>query len=156
MNPTIKDVAKKADVSVATVSRILNNLTGYSDKTRQKVMQAIRELGYQPNAIARGLVNKRTETIGVLVPDLSGSFASEVLSGVEDFAQLHGYSVIVCNTDEDGKRTMNYLQVLREKQVDGILLVSEPLKEEYYRTLQDMRTPFVLISSLSIVTRCLM
>lgn len=79
-----------------------------------------------------------------------------MLSGVEDFAQLHGYSVIVCNTDEDGKRTMNYLQVLREKQVDGILLVSEPLKEEYYRTLQDMRTPFVLISSLSIVTRCLM
>ncbi|MEC0227579.1 LacI family DNA-binding transcriptional regulator [Paenibacillus alba] len=150
MNPaTIKDVAKAADVSVATVSRVLHNLTGYSDKTKQKVMQAVEELGYQPNAIARGLVNKRTQTIGVLFPHVSSSFSSDILHGIEEIAQEKGFSVIVCNTAEEGKRTMKYLQVLREKQVDGIVFTSEVLKDEYFQAIKEMRVPVILVNTMS-------
>ncbi|MCE3199155.1 LacI family DNA-binding transcriptional regulator [Paenibacillus sonchi] len=147
MNPTIKDVAQKANVSIATVSRVLNNLTGYSDKTKQKVNQAIKELGYQPNAIARGLINKRTQTIGVMFPKVSSAFSSDLLHGIDEFAHDSNYSVVVCNTDNDGKRTMKYLQLLREKQVDGIIFSSEVLSKEYYEVLESMKIPVVLVSS---------
>jgi len=146
-NPTIKDVAKHANVSIATVSRVLNNLAGYSEATKQKVDRTIREIGYQPNAIARGLINKRTQTIGVMFPSVSSYFSSDILQGIEEYANDHNYSVFVCNTAEDGKRTMKYLQVLREKQVDGIVFSSEMLKEEYYEVLQAMNIPVVLVSS---------
>ncbi len=147
MNPTIKDVAQKANVSIATVSRVLNNLTGYSDITKQKVNQAIKELGYQPNAIARGLINKRTQTIGVMFPKVSSAFSSDLLHGIDEFAHHSNYSVVVCNTDNDGKRTMKYLQLLREKQVDGIIFSSEVLSKEYYEVLENMKIPVVLVSS---------
>lgn len=147
MNPTIKDVAQKANVSIATVSRVLNNLSGYSDKTKQKVNEAIKDLGYQPNAIARGLINKRTQTIGVMFPSVSGAFSSDLLKGIEELANDRNYSVMVCNTDQDGKRTLKYLQLLREKQVDGIIYSSEVLKKEYYDVLETMKIPVVLVSS---------
>ncbi|MFD1775878.1 LacI family DNA-binding transcriptional regulator [Paenibacillus rhizophilus] len=149
MNPTIKDVAKRANVSIATVSRVLNNLGGYTDKTRQRVNEVIKEIGYQPNAIARGLINKRTQTIGVLFPSVSSSFSSDILQGVEDFAHGRNYSIVVCNTDDDGKRTMKYLQLLREKQVDGIIFSSSELKDEYREAIGNMKIPVVLISSQS-------
>lgn len=149
MNPTIKDVAKKANVSTATVSRILNGLPGYSDETRQKVQKVIEELGYQPNAIARGLVNKRTKTLGVLLPNVSSMFASEILNGIEDTAHESDYSVIVCNTDSNGVRTLKYLQVLNEKRVDGIIFTSEELKEDYYKAMKEMNVPIVLVSTAS-------
>lgn len=147
MNPTIKDVAQKANVSIATVSRVLHNLGGYSDQTKQKVDQTIKELQYQPNAIARGLINKRTQTIGVLFPDVSSTFSSDLLHGIGEFVHDRNYSVMVCNTDQDGKRTLKYLQLLREKQVDGIIFSSEVLKQEYYDMLGSMKVPVVLVSS---------
>ncbi|WP_340397222.1 substrate-binding domain-containing protein [Paenibacillus sp. FSL E2-0202] len=149
MNPTIKDVAKQANVSIATVSRVLHNLGGYSDKTKQRVNQTIKELKYQPNAIARGLINKRTQTIGVLFPDVSSAFSSDLLYGIDGFVHNRNYSVMVCNTAQDSKRTLKYLQLLREKQVDGIIFIfsSEVLKKEYYDMLESMNIPVVLISS---------
>lgn len=147
MNPTIKDVAQKANVSIATVSRVLHNLGGYSDKTKQRVTQTIEELKYQPNAIARGLINKRTQTIGVLFPDVSSAFSSALLHGIDEFVHDRDYSVMVCNTDQDGKRTLKYLQLLREKQVDGIIFSSEVLRKEYYDMLESMKIPVVLVSS---------
>ncbi|MNP05858.1 Catabolite control protein A [compost metagenome] len=146
-NPTIKDVARKANVSIATVSRVINNLSGYSDKTKQKVNQTIQEMGYQPNAIARGLIKKRTQTIAVMFPSVSSYFSADILDGIEEYASEHNYSILVCNTAEDGKRTMKYLQVLREKQVDGIVFSSAVLKEEYYEVLQAMNIPVILVSS---------
>lgn len=149
MKPTIKDVAKKANVSVATVSRVLHNLPGYSEKTRQKVLKVIEEMGYHPNAIARGLISKRTHTIGVLFPNVSSMFSSKVLRGIEHSTHQRDYSVVVCNTDKDGRRTMKYLHVLWEKRVDGIIFVSEVMKEEYHATLTSMNIPVVLLSTFS-------
>ncbi|MFC0189293.1 LacI family DNA-binding transcriptional regulator [Fictibacillus aquaticus] len=149
MNPTIKDVAKKANVSTATVSRILNGLPGYSEETKKKVTEAIAELGYQPNAVARGLINKRTQTIGVLFPDVSGMLSSEVLEGVERAAHDAGFSVIVCNTASSGSRTIKYLRLLQEKRVDGIIFASENIKDEYAAIFSEMKVPVVLVSTES-------
>lgn len=149
MNPTIKDVAKHANVSIATVSRIVNGLPGYSEETKKKVQESIEALGYQPNAIARGLINKRTQTIGVLFPEVSGMLSSEVLEGVENAAHDGGFSVIVCNTTSSGKRTVKYLRLLQEKRVDGIIFASEDVKKEYYKIFEEMKVPVVLVSTAS-------
>ncbi|MEW9032089.1 MAG: LacI family DNA-binding transcriptional regulator [Planifilum fimeticola] len=147
--PTIKDVARRANVSVATVSRILNNLPGYSQETKERVLKAIEELGYYPNALARGLVSKKTNSIGVLFPSVSSMFSAEILGGIEQVAHEQDSSVIVCHTAYNGTRTMKYLGLLREKQIDGVIFVSEVLKEEYYQALSEMDVPVVLISTKS-------
>ena len=149
MRPTIKDVAKKAGVSIATVSRILNDLPGYTVETRQTVLDVIQEIGYKPNAIARGLVNKHTNTIGVLLPSISSRLASVLLNGIENTAHHLGYSTIICNTERDGKRTLEYLEVLGEKQVDGIIIVSEWLRDLYEEALVAMKIPVVLVLTVS-------
>jgi LacI family transcriptional regulator len=149
MSYTIKDVARKANVSIATVSRVLNNQGGYSPKTKEKVLAAIKELGYQPNAVARGLINKRTKTIGILFPEVSNMFASKILHGVENVVNEQGSSVIVCNTASNGEKTMKYLQVLHEKRIDGVIFVSEVITDEYYKMLESMNIPIVLISTES-------
>ncbi|KIY23463.1 LacI family DNA-binding transcriptional regulator [Mesobacillus subterraneus] len=149
MSYTIKDVAKEANVSIATVSRILNGQAGYSEKTKIKVMKVIEELGYSPNAVARGLINKRTHTIGVLFPKLSSSLVTDLLDGIEKAANDNGSSVIVCHTESNGKKTMNYLQLLIEKRVDGIVFASEVLKEEYYQYVKKAKVPIVLLSTES-------
>lgn len=151
MSYTIKDVARKANVSIATVSRILNGQTGYSEKTKSRVLEVIAELGYQPNAIARGLISKRTHTLGVLFPKLSSSLVTDFLDGIEKAANDHGSSVIVCHTESNGVKTMRYLQLLVEKRVDGIIFASEILKEEYYEYLKKTKMPTILLSSKSSV-----
>jgi LacI family transcriptional regulator len=147
MSFTIKDVAKLANVSIATVSRIINNQTGYSEKTKKKVLEAIEELGYEPNAVARGLINKRTHTIGVLFPKLSSTLVTDLLSGIEKATHDAGSSVIVCHTESNGEKTMKYLQLLNEKRIDGIIFTSAPLLEEYYQYIKKMNVPMVLLST---------
>ncbi len=149
MRPTINDVAKQAGVSTATVSRIINKQTGYTAETRQKVVNIIQEIGYKPNAIARGLVNKRTKTIGVLLPSLSSRLASALLKGIENSAHQLDYSVIICNTESDGKRTIEYLDVLSEKQIDGIIITSEWLKDVYEEAIEAMKIPVILVLTSS-------
>ncbi|WP_153463003.1 LacI family DNA-binding transcriptional regulator [Sediminibacillus terrae] len=150
MKPTIKDVAKHANVSIATVSRILNHTSvGYSAKTEKLVMEAVKELDYRPNAVARGLINNKTQTIGVLFPDVSGMLTSELLYGVEEVAHRLGHSVIFCNTSSSGKKTLDYLQLLSEKRVEGIIFGSSVLTEAYYEAIVAMNVPAVLVSTKS-------
>ncbi|GGM19565.1 LacI family transcriptional regulator [Paraliobacillus quinghaiensis] len=149
MKHTIKDVAKRANVSIATVSRILNEKDGYSEDTKEMVLRVIEELGYHPNAIARGLINNKTHTVGVLVPSLTGTFATELLSGIEQVTHEVGSNVIVCYTEFQGVKTMKYLQMLNEKRVDGIIFISAELTEEYYSYVESMSIPMVLLCSES-------
>lgn len=146
---TIKDVAKKANVSTATVSRIINNLPGYSEKTKKKVLEAIKELNYQPNALARGLINRRTHTIGVILPHFLNSYATQLLNGIEKKAHELGSSVIFCQTESFGIKTMKYLQVLNEKRVDGLIFISSVLEKEYYEYIEKIEMPLVLLSTKS-------
>ncbi|WP_409296846.1 LacI family DNA-binding transcriptional regulator [Peribacillus sp. SCS-26] len=146
---TIKDVAREANVSIATVSRILNGQPGYSKKTKEKVLRVIEEMGYHPNAVARGLINKRTHTIGVMFPYLTGSLVTELLRGIESAASRHGSSIIVCHTSSDREKTRKYLQVLNEKRVDGIIFTSEVLEDEFHGYIENMNVPLVLLSTKS-------
>jgi LacI family transcriptional regulator len=120
---TIRDVAQRAGVSTMTVSRVLNS-TGYvSQPTRQRVETAIATLGYVPNTLARSLRSKRTKTLALVLTDITNPFFTTLARGVEDVASDHGFTVIFCNTDESIDAQEEYLTVLVQKQVDGVLLV---------------------------------
>jgi LacI family transcriptional regulator len=149
MKATIKDVAARAEVSVATVSRILNDLGGYSEETKVRVLDVIKGLGYQRNAIARGLVTKSTKTIGVLIPIVSAYFYAEILNGIEDKANKHGYGIFLCNTGVNGIRAESYIKMLGERQVDAIIIISLAMNEEYYNLLNSLKIPYILVSTLS-------
>lgn len=136
MAATIKDIAKKANVSYGTVSRALNNKYGVKKETRERVLALAVKMGYSPNAIARGLVKKTTHSIGLVIPDILNPFYPDVARGIEDKALENGYSVFFCNTNHDKKREIQSLKLLVEKRVDGIILAPG---------LEDPDVPNVLI-----------
>lgn len=124
---SIKDVAKHAGVSVATVSRVLNDKGYVSGNTREKVEQSIKELNYTPNEIARTLFNKQSKTIGLIVPDIMNPYFPELARAVEDTATKLGYNVILCNSDGNIDKEQRYLDVLLQKYVNGIIISSNTI-----------------------------
>ncbi|MFC4769016.1 LacI family DNA-binding transcriptional regulator [Effusibacillus consociatus] len=150
MKPTIRDVARLAKVSITTVSRVMNNPELVAPDKRESVLTAIEKLKYQPNALARGLIHKRTQTLGVLIPDISNVFMAELIRGMEDAARENLFNLIICNTDIDKERMISYLQVLNEKQVDGIVFVSEPVYPDYYEVFKRYDIPLVLAATHSL------
>lgn len=150
MKSNIRDVAKLANVSISTVSRVLNNPKMVSTEKKEKVLQAIKELKFTPNALARGLIYRRTQTIGVLIPDVSNFFSAEVLRGMEDAARESNNTLIICNTDLNKDRMFSYLETLNEKQVDGIVFTSEPVYPDYYDIFEKLNIPVVLAATHSL------
>lgn len=126
---TMADVAREAGVSLMTVSRALNDKDGISEATRMRIHEVIDRLGYRPSSIARGLVTKRTGTIGLVVPDNSNPYFSEVARGVEHAAYAQDYNVFLCNTEEDAAREQAVLHSLAEKLVDGLVVCSSRLDQ---------------------------
>lgn len=121
-NVTIKDIARMANVSYATVSRALNNHKDVNEQTKQKILKICKEVGYSPNAIARGLVKQSTYTIGLLVPDITNPYYPEVARGVEDEASRENYNVFLCNTNWDMMKEVDYFNLLLAKRVEGIII----------------------------------
>ncbi len=119
---TIQDVATRAKVSITTVSRVINNNPHrVSRVTRERVLKTIKEMDYRPNALAQGLINKRTMTIGVIIPDISNPYYAEIVRGIQDMADEEGYAVFLQNTDRRQERIIQYIHLFREKRVDGII-----------------------------------
>ncbi|RKX77895.1 MAG: LacI family transcriptional regulator [Spirochaetes bacterium] len=119
---TIQDVARLAGVSIATVSRVINNSPHKVNReTRGRVLKVIQDLGYRPNALAKSLLNKKTMTIGVIIPDISNPYYAEILRGIQDVAEEHGYAVTIQNTDRNQERIIKQIYLLREKLADGII-----------------------------------
>ena len=141
----MRDVAKRAGVSVTTVSHVINETRPVSEELQQRVLAAMQELGYQPNLLARGLRRGETHTIGMIVPDSTNPFFAEVARGVEDTSFEQGYSVILCNSDGDMDKELLYTHVLAKKQVDGILFVAAGMSAERIRDLQAQRMPLVVV-----------
>lgn len=129
-NPTIKDVARQAGVSIATVSRVLNNKNTVAPDLAAKVNQAVDQLGYHPNSIARTLKNDSSKTVGFVVSDISNDFFTRMARGVEDVLNQHGYSLFVCSTDSTQQREEQCLSLLREKQVDGLIINTSGKNDE--------------------------
>lgn len=147
MKSTIRDVAKYANVSISTVSRVMNAPETVIEEKRTRVQEAIEVLQYQPNAFARGLIYKKSDTLGVMIPDIENPYYGGLIRGMQDAAVMLNHSLMICNTDRDKQRTISYVQSFFEKQVDGIIFASDSLHEEYYEEMQRYRLPFVLAST---------
>jgi LacI family transcriptional regulator len=143
---TIYDVAREAGVSMATVSRVVNNNPNVKPQTRKKVFEAIERLGYRPNAVARGLASKKTTTVGVVIPDISNTMYSEVVRGIEDIANMYHYNMILCNSDKKKEKEIRVINTLLEKQVDGLLFMGGIVTEEHIEAFRNS-VPIVLCAT---------
>ncbi|ASS65866.1 MULTISPECIES: catabolite control protein A [unclassified Paenibacillus] len=147
MTVTIYDVAREAGVSMATVSRVVNNNPNVKPQTRKKVYEAIERLGYRPNAVARGLASKKTTTVGVVIPDISNSNFAEVARGIEDIANMYHYNIILCNADKRKDKEIRVINTLLEKQVDGLLFMGGAVTEEHLQAFKTANVPVVLCAT---------
>lgn len=129
----IRDVAKKAGVSVATVSRVVNKNGYVKESTLEKVNKAISELNYSPNAIAVSLNNKKTKTLGLILPDITNPFFPELAKAVEEVANQNGYTMILCNSNGLLEKEMEHIEMLERKYADGIILASDSYTEEGFK-----------------------
>ncbi len=143
--PTINDVAKLAETSATTVSHVINETRFVSPDTKQRVMDAIRALGYRPNSMARGLRSGQSKTIGLIVPDNSNPFFAEILRIIENYGYSKGYSVILCNSDGDVNKEIAYTELLYAKQVDGIVFISTNNSTEHLEKLTDSGIPMIVM-----------
>lgn len=130
MSITIKDVARMAGVSISTVSRVINNSKPVSNDIRERVMDVIKTTSYVPNPIARSLVLKKSNFIGVIVPDISNYKIGEILNGIEEIGKMYDYDILLCNSYGELEEEIKYINLLINKQVAGILFVSWNLKKE--------------------------
>ncbi len=132
---TIKDVAKIAGVTVTTVSRVLNNRGYISESTRKKVYQAMEDLNYQPNEIARSLYRKKSNIIGLIIPTVAHPFFGELTNYIEYYAYENGYKILLCNSHLDKVKEKEYVDMLKSHKVDGIIMGSHTLEVEAYLNL---------------------
>lgn len=144
MTVTIYDVASEANVSMATVSRVVNGNPNVKPATRDRVNEVIKRLNYRPNAVARGLASKKTTTIGVVIPDISNIYYSELARGLEDIATMYQYHSIISNSDNDPKKEKEIFNNLLSKQVDGIIFLGGTLSKETTEMIQASSVPVVL------------
>lgn len=145
----IKTIAEMCGVSVATISRVINNSGKVKDETRDKVIKAIEELDYVPNALARSLSRKESDVIGVVVPDISNSFYIELIKGVMEEANSNGLSIVFFNSDKSLEKELKAMKMLREQRIKGMLLISAVKKDEVdilRRNIKNMNIPLVLIN----------
>ncbi len=148
MAVTIKDVAKLAGVSTATVSRVINNDPRISNETKRKVMKCLEELDYKVNGIARSLKTNKSYTIGFMCPELSNVFYMTIAKGVEDELKKQGYSLIICNSNESIEEEQARLELLCEKCVDGVIIIPATNEGAHYNRLNTMNIPSILVDRL--------
>jgi LacI family transcriptional regulator len=141
---TIYDVAREAKVSMATVSRVVNGNTNVRKDTRNRVMEVIKRLHYQPNAVAQGLASKRTTTVGLIVPDLTNLYFAELSKGIDDIALLYKYNIIITSIENRLMKEDQAIQSLLNKQVDGVIYMSDNLPVEAVEAFKRTDTPVVL------------
>jgi LacI family transcriptional regulator len=144
---TIKDIADKAGVSYATVSRALNGKYGVRPSTRERVLAVARRMGYRPNAIARGLVTRRTMTLGLVVPDIKNPFFPEIAGGVEDAARDAGFGVLLCNSNWQKASEREYVALLAGRRVEGIILAPISRVEDPFADRPMAELPVVFVAS---------
>ncbi|MBF0715923.1 LacI family DNA-binding transcriptional regulator [Gemelliphila palaticanis] len=150
MTITIYDVAREAKVSMATVSRVVNNNPNVKEATRIKVKEVIKRLKYTPNAVARGLASKKTTTIGIVLPDIADFSSSEAVSGIESVANMYKYNIILANSCHDKEKEKEIFNSFVSKQVDGIIYLGHSLSDSSKKYLEDINIPVVLSGNIGI------
>ena len=143
---TIKDVARLAEVSISTVSRVINNSKPVSPEVRKRVLKVIDETSYKPNDIARTLVTRKSFLIGVIVTNLANSYVSEMVRGVEEIGKMYNYDILLCSTYGDKAMELKYVQLLNRKQVEGMIFISDCLDDTVKEQVSEYKTPFLYLS----------
>ncbi|CCI85271.1 catabolite control protein A [Lactobacillus pasteurii DSM 23907 = CRBIP 24.76] len=141
---TIYDVAREAKVSMATVSRVVNGNSNVRKETRERVEEVIKRLHYQPNAVAQGLASKKTTTVGLIVPELTNLYFAELSKGIDDIALLYKYNIIITSIENRLMKEEQVIQGLLNKQVDGVIYMSNRLTDEAVEAFKRTSTPVVL------------
>jgi LacI family kdg operon repressor len=143
---TMADVAAKAGVSKSTVSQYINNRYEYmAESTKNRIKQAIEELGYIPNFAAKSLKQKKSSTIGVIVANILHAFSTEIIRAIEDVCETSGFHLFVCNADDDPEKERGYIEMLMAKQVDGLIIFPTDGNSKYYETLRESNFPIVFL-----------
>src|SRR4029077_12043097 len=144
---SISDVARESGVSIFTVSAVVNNKSHVGKLLRERVEDAIRNLNYRPNLIARSLIKQKTQTIGMIVPDIANPFFPMVVRGAEDAALKQGYNLLLCNSDDTLQKEESAIELLLSKRVDGILLTKAAgdFSPSLRQMIKDVNIPFVLV-----------
>lgn len=149
MSITISNIAKEAGVSLATVSRVLNDSGYVKDETRKKVIKVINKYNYTPSAIARSLSKSVTNTIGVIVPDITNPFFGEIIKGISEIAEINNLNIILCDADEDVTKELKAIKTLREQRIRGLIIsptsVENDLNSDYLQALNKLGTPVILV-----------
>ncbi len=142
MTVTIKDVAKLAGVSISTVSRVINSSKPVSNEAKQRVIKAIEELDYKPNELARSLVTKKSNLIGVIVTDIGKSYIAQAVRGIEEVGRMYKYDILLSSSYDDINTEMKYIDILKNKQVEGLIIISESFDKRVIEKLEDLKTPY--------------
>jgi transcriptional regulator with XRE-family HTH domain len=136
MTVKLKDIAKMVGVNVSTVSRVLNNRGYISQELRGKVFSAMEQLNYHPNEVARSLLRKRSNVIGLVVPAVAHPFFGELCQCIENYAYTQKYRVMLCNSQHDKEKELSYLTLLKANQVDGIIMASQTIDVEEFTKIK--------------------
>ena len=150
MAASIKDVAREAGVSIATVSRVLNDIDVVNEDTKKKVKDAIKKLSYRPNIVARSLKTQKSSTIGIIIPDISNQFYPEIVRGCEDVANIYNYNIMLCNADLDVDKEMEAFRILKEKMIDGVIYMSNSIENNIIELIKELEMPTVLVETTDI------
>ena len=142
-SPTIKDVAKLAGVSISTVSRVMNDSKPVSPEARRKVLDAIEKLDFKPNELARSLVMKRSNLIGVVVKDIGIPYMAQIVRGAEEIGRMYKYDILLSSTYGDLEQEKKIIDFMFTKQVEGIILISEDIEPEVIFKLKDQTVPYI-------------
>ncbi len=145
MKPTIRDVAKKANVSVSTVSRVINQKGYVHEDTKIIVEKTIEELGFIPNQLARSLTSRSSKIIGVIVPHIGPSFYGELLEGIESQASAYGYKIMFCNTQDDPDRELEYLKFFEQYNIEGLIIAANFSNKD---KLAELKIPVVTVDHI--------
>lgn len=146
MAVTIKDVAELAGVSISTVSRVVNNSKPVSPAVRRRVLDAIEELDYKPNQVARSLVTKKSNLIGIVLTDIGNHYIARMVRGMEEVSRMYNYDIILSSSYGNPNREIELLKLLKGKQVEGIVFISENFDENVLATIEEINIPFIYLN----------
>ncbi|WP_025027773.1 LacI family DNA-binding transcriptional regulator [Caldalkalibacillus mannanilyticus] len=146
MKVTIEDIAKEANVSIATVSRVINNTKAVSPELRQRVYDVIQKRNFKPNALAKGLITNKTHIIGIVVPDISNSIFGALTKGINSVCEQKGYTLMVCDSGGQKEKELELLEILTDKKVDGLLFAGVEINGSLVKEMKNKDYPIVLVT----------
>lgn len=146
MAVTIEDIAKEAGVSIATVSRVINKTKPVSTELRDRVYAVIEKNHFKPNRLAQGLITKKTDTIGIIVPDISNAVFGKLTKGINSVFAEQGYTVVLCESQGDPEKERKLLEILEEKQIEGLLFAGVNVDHTLVECMQRRKYPTVLVA----------